>query len=544
MSNLLEVTDLSIQLSQQGKAVELVKGVSFNLRKGSVLGLVGESGSGKSLTALALMNLLDPSVLSVSGSVLFNPDNNPQELLSAERDDLDNIRGSEIAMIFQEPLSSINPNKKCGIQLIEVIRSHRPVDKNIAESSALQLLKDVGLPEPHRIMKSFPHQLSGGQLQRVIIAIAISCSPRLLIADEPTTSLDVTTQKEILELISSLQQKLQMACIFISHDPLVISEVTNEVMVMQNGEIIESGKTRNIFKDPQNPYTKQLVAYAQNIKEGSVLDSEEDKGRTDVLLSIEGLSVSYMLKQSVLLQSKVFLTALNKVSFSVLRGSMHGIVGESGSGKSTLAKCLVGIEQPISGTIKFNEASIYHDGDYVLERQNIQMVFQDPYESLNPRMKVGKSIGEVVKLYDHKDRSINLKHKVNQLLSEVGLDDTFYGRYPHQLSGGQRQRICIARALAADPRILICDEAVSALDISIQEQIIKLLNKLKKTYHLTIIFISHDLSVVRSICDHVTVLCDGRIEENGTVNELFNNPRSQYTQHLLESIPGHKKNIW
>ncbi|NNF34442.1 MAG: ABC transporter ATP-binding protein, partial [Saprospiraceae bacterium] len=363
---------------------------------------------------------------------------------------------------------------------------------------------------------------------------AICGKPRILIADEPTTSLDVTTQKEILRLLKSLQRRLGMSCIFISHDPMVIAEITDEVIVMNKGRLIESGTTDEILSNPHETYTRSLL-------ENSILPLNQDYDTTlrrKCILKITDLTKSYRLKRTTLFKSNVFINALSNISISFEKGSIHGIVGESGSGKSTLAKCVVGLEIPDYGELSYEGQCLFSDKIYVLDRKKIQMVFQDPYGSLNPRMKVGISINEVLKVHKRKISKTELKESALSLFRQVGLDESLVDRYPHQLSGGQRQRVAIARAIAVDPDILICDEAVSALDIPIQAQILQLLISLKDNYNLTIIFISHDLSVIRSISDRVTVLYKGRVEEEGAVNDIFNNPQSEYTQSLISSIPG------
>jgi len=534
MKDALQVTNLSVSLNRMSDSLELVKGISFSLKTGSILGVVGESGSGKSLTALALMNLLDKKVMAVSGNVELITGDTTVDLLSASYESLAGLRGSEIAMVFQEPLTSINPNKKCGNQLVEIIMVHRSLIKSEAEAEALRLMVDVGLEEPTRIMNSYPHQLSGGQLQRVIIAMAICGNPRILIADEPTTSLDVTSQKEILILLKSLQRRLGMSCIFISHDPMVIAEITDEVIVMDKGLIVESGATDEIIKNPSEEYTRSLLE-SRTIPLNQTVETTHKGER---ILIIKDLIKSYQLNRNPLFNGNVFINALSNVSITINKGKIHGIVGESGSGKSTLAKCLVGLEIPDQGEIIFQSQSVYSDQLYRLDRKKIQMIFQDPYGSLNPRMKVGASIYEVLKIHNRKVSRVELKLRVLSLFTQVGLEESMVHRYPHQLSGGQRQRVAIARAIAVGPDILICDEAVSALDIPVQAQILQLLISLKDKYNLTIIFISHDLSVIRSICDRVTVLFKGRVEEEGAVVDIFNHPQTEYTKTLISSIPG------
>lgn len=538
MKDVLKVTDLSVKLKQTSDSHTIISGISFCLKEKTILGLIGESGSGKSLTALTILNLLDDGVMSISGKVELVIGNETINLISGDSKTLNRVRGGEIGMVFQEPSTSINPNKKCGSQLVEVIKTHRPVSNIEAKSKAHRLMVDVGIKEPSRIMNSYPHQLSGGQLQRVIIAMAISGNPAILIADEPTTSLDVTTQKEILLLLKSLQRRLGMSCIFISHDPMVIAEITDEVMVMNHGQIIESGPTDQIIMTPREEYTRSLMESSKVSLNKTNSKTNDIHEQPACILKILNLTKIYQLNRISLFKGNIFINALNNISISINEGSLHGIVGESGSGKSTLAKCLVGLEVPKHGHIYYHGQDLFSDGEYSIGRKSIQMVFQDPYSSLDPRMKIGDSIFEVLKIHNTKNNKRELKLKVMSLLSQVELHKSLMERYPHQLSGGQRQRVAIARSLAVKPDILICDEAVSALDVPVQAQILKLLISLKDEYKLTIIFISHDLSVIRSICDRVTVLYKGKIEEEGSVNGIFENPKSAYTKKLISSIPG------
>lgn len=563
-NSLLNIQDLSIKF-QSGDSEHLaVNKLSLSLNKGDSLGIVGESGSGKSVTSLSVMRLLD-SKAQISGKISFNDQGKELDLLGLDEKALCELRGNKIAMVFQEPMTSLNPVYTCGNQVAEAIIKHQNCSKTSAKAKTLELFEKVLLPDPERMWSSYPHQLSGGQKQRVMIAMAISCSPDLLIADEPTTALDVTVQKEILALLASLQKELNMALIFISHDLAVVSQVCKNVAVLLKGDLVEYGEAEEIFSKPKHAYTKGLLACRPPVDRyykklptvsdftaveqkdvASFLKSLEEpkpdfKSEAKPILEVKNLSTVYPGKKNFFGKPTSYLTAVDQVSFNLYPGEVLGLVGESGCGKSTLGRSIIRLQDADAGEVLYNGENLLSlsAGQMRKRRKDIQIIFQDPYSSLNPRMTVGKAIEEPLAVHNilsRKDR----KQKVLGLLQQVGLEPEHYNRYPHEFSGGQRQRVGIARALALEPKLIICDESVSALDVSVQAQVLNLLNELKERYGLSLIFISHDLSVVKYMSDRIMVMQKGKIVEEGKPNEIYRNPKEQYTATLIESIPSNR----
>ncbi|MDJ0658935.1 MAG: ABC transporter ATP-binding protein [Crocosphaera sp.] len=584
MSDLvLDVSNLRVEFPLQGKPNKVaVDDVSFQLKKGEILGIVGESGSGKSVTSLAIMGLIQTPGKIADGSRIkyYQSSEDYIELTQLESSQWTKYRGKEIAMIFQEPMSAFNPVYTIGYQLTEAIKLHQNVTQDEANIEAIKLLKNVKVlkqtcpnQQATAYLKRYPHELSGGQLQRVMIAMAISCNPQILIADEPTTALDVTVQKGILELLRGLCKDNNIAMIFISHDLGVINEVADDILVMRNGKVLEEGKKEQILRHPQDGYTKGLLACRPPLhirveKLPTVADFLEDKKDTDlskesdliytiiphdeieartkeaeekkVLLSVEKLTVEFGKSAFFGLKSDKF-KAVNNISFKVHAGETLGLVGESGCGKSTLARTILRLIPAADGNVSFEtyEISKKSMSNKWLRnlRKNMQIVFQNPYNSLNPRLTVGQAIAEPMIIHKTQSDSKKRREIVNALLSLVGLEIDTYNRYPHEFSGGQRQRVCIARALALNPRFLICDESVSALDVSVQAQVLNLLKDLQQKLKLTCIFISHDFSVVRFMSDRIMVMNQGEVVEIGEAENIINNPQEDYTKNLLNSIP-------
>ena len=555
---IIEVSDLSVSFFNKEKEVSILNNISFAVKANSITAVVGESGSGKSITSLSIMGLL-PKIISknTSGSIKFNGN----ELTGLNDKEIQNIRGNEIAMIFQEPMSSLNPSIRCGKQVGEIIQRHTKLSKSEIKEEVISLFQKVKLPNPERIYKAYPHQISGGQKQRVMIAMAISCSPKLLIADEPTTALDVTVQKDILELLKTIQKETKMSILFISHDLSLVSEFANEVIVMYKGEIAEIEDTKTIFKSPQHNYTKALIGARpstekrfkklstitdfinNNIDKEVITNSQRQELHKTLyskapILEVINLEKEYYSKAGWFNKPNIF-KAVNDVSFKVFPGETIGLVGESGCGKSTLGNTILQLDKPTSGAIKYNGKDITNLSKQQLRelRREIQIIFQDPFASLNPRIMVGDAIIEPMVVHnigaDHTAR----KKKVFEILSAVGLDESSYYKYPHEFSGGQRQRIGIARTIALEPKLIVCDESVSALDISVQAQVLNLLNILKEQFQFTYIFISHDLAVVKYMADQLLVMNEGEIEERGDADAIFNNPKKDYTKNLINSIP-------
>jgi peptide/nickel transport system ATP-binding protein len=570
---MLNVKNLEIQfLNQEDRSwISAVKEVNFTIEQGKVLAIVGESGSGKSVTSFSIMRLLDESSAKISGELEFNNIN----LLNLTAEEIRDYRGNKISMIFQEPMTSLNPVFTCGYQVQEAIMLHQKSSKAEAKTKTIELFKEVQLPRPEAIFGSYPHQLSGGQKQRVMIAMALSCNPELLIADEPTTALDVTVQKLIIQLLLKLKEERNMSMIFISHDLAVIREIADEVAVMYRGEIVEHGTANNIFHNPQHAYTKGLLAcrpspeillkklpvVADFLKAGEdtglahLLEinqyspAEIKKRRTKLysqqpLLEVKNLCTWYPLQQSFFGKAKDFVKAVDNISFSVFKGETLGLVGESGCGKTTLGRTILRLVEPTSGQIIFdnNDITSFSRSELTRTRKDIQIIFQDPYSSLNPRLTIGNAIMEPLEVHGIFANASQRKAHVLDLLHRVDLKPEHFNRYPHEFSGGQRQRIVIARALALQPKFIICDESVSALDVSVQAQVLNLLRELQEEFGLTYIFISHDLAVVKHISDRMIVMNKGKIEEEGFPEIIYNNPKALYTRKLIEAIPGGSTN--
>lgn len=549
---ILQVRDLTVAFDEH----TVVDKVRYTLKRGRTLGIVGESGSGKSVSSLALLGLL-PKNASVSGSALLNG----TELLGLDEKGFREIRGKRISMIFQEPMTSLNPVQKCGAQVVEMLRLHEKVKYEEARQRALRLFEEVMLPRPEKIFDSYPHEISGGQKQRVMIAMALICNPDILIADEPTTALDVTVQKTILDLLRHLQQKHSISVIFISHDLGVIAQIADEIMVMYRGVVVEQGVAKDILYHPSHPYTCGLLACRPpldsrprrlptveqflNPQQHTSNHGSQDIDRSPAieerqpLLMVRDLNVSYPLKKNFFGRTLKSLKAVNGISFDVYRGETLGLVGESGCGKTTLGRALLRLVDSASGSITYNGQRLDCMSRKELRklRSRIQIIFQDPYSSLNPRMTAGQTIMEPLQTHSIVTSHSERRKKALELMDSVGLRAEWIDRYPHEFSGGQRQRICIARALALNPELVVCDESVSALDVSVQAQVLNLLNDLKEQFGYTYIFISHDLSVVHYLSDRIMVMQEGRIVELADADSLYSNPETPYTKKLLEAIP-------
>lgn len=567
----LQVQDLHIHFKTENGNFHAVKGISLNLEKGEIIGLVGESGSGKSVSSLAFMRLLDKNA-QISGKVFFGE----TDLLSLSEREMQRYRGNQIAMIFQEPMTSLNPVMTCGKQVAETILIHQKIDQKSAKAKTIQLFEEVKLPDPAYTYQKYPHELSGGQKQRVMIAMALACDPTVLIADEPTTALDVTVQKNILELLLKLKNERNMSLIFISHDLAVIGEIADKVLVMYKGEIVEQGPIEKVFLNPKHPYTKGLLACRPSPEiqlsklptisdfvsfnhgkiESSGLAIEDLKSRYKVSLEEISAKRTSLYKQEPLLQinelktwfpkkgdwfkkEKSYAKAVDGVSFEVFPGETFGLVGESGCGKTTLSRTILKLIEPSSGEIIFNKQNITSLSAKEMRplRKDIQIIFQDPYSSLNPVKTVGNAIMEPLQVHQIFNSDQERKDFVLELMQKVGLTPEQFHRYPHEFSGGQRQRVVIARALALQPKLIICDESVSALDVSVQAQVLNLLKDLQKQFQLTYIFISHDMAVVKHMADRMMVMNAGKIEEIGFPESIYNNPEKAYTQKLISAIP-------
>ena len=576
---LLEFKNLVTEFHTEGTIVKAVNGVSFTLNKGETIGIVGESGSGKSVTSLSAMRLIPSPPGKISGGeiIFHKSDGTATDLLAISEEEIRKFRGNDIAMIFQEPMTSLNPVFTCGDQVMEAIILHQKLNKKDAKALTIKLFKEVQLPTPERIFSTYPHQISGGQKQRVMIAMAMSCQPSVLIADEPTTALDVTVQKTILQLMQNLQKEHDMGIMFITHDLGVIAELADKVVVMYKGNIVEQGSVWDIFTNPKHPYTKGLLACRPPLdKRYTFLPTVSDFMKIDENGEIidNGISVSEFTKdlaipeservakhkklysQVPLMQIKNLKTyfpirngffggisdhvkAVDDVTFDVYPGETLGLVGESGCGKTTIGRTIIRLEEPTEGEMIYKGKDIakMNTDELRLFRKDVQIIFQDPYSSLNPRMTIGNAIMEPMQVHGILENDEQRKKKVEELLTRVSLDPTHFYRYPHEFSGGQRQRIGIARALAVNPKFIICDESVSALDVSVQAQVLNLLNELKEEFGLTYIFISHDLSVVKYMSDSMVVMQAGKIEEMGDADQIYNKPATKYTQKLIDAIP-------
>lgn len=570
MQPLLSIQNLSLDFVAESGTVTALKNISFTVNRGEVVALVGESGSGKSVTSLSILQLIpSPPAKYVTGEIFFSEDGNQQiDLLKRDRYQLQDIRGNKISMIFQEPMTSLNPVLTCGDQVMESLLLHKKISKAEAKQRTIEWFERVKLPNPDAMFNRYPHQLSGGQKQRVMIAIAMCCEPVLLICDEPTTALDVTVQKTILGLIKELQEQSNMGVVFITHDLGVVAEIADRALVMYKGEIVEQNSVKEIFTNAVHPYTQALLACrpvnhergkrlpvvsdfldkkseVRNQKSESSLNDEmtiptsDIRHLTPVLLSVKNLSVHFPTKRTIFGKPSSITKAVDDVSFDVYKGETLGLVGESGCGKTTLGRTLLRLIEPTAGKIIYNGIDLTAKKKDELRslRKDVQIIFQDPYSSLNPRMTIGAAIAEPIKVHQLLATDKERKYKVTELLEKVNLKAEHFNRYPHEFSGGQRQRIVIARALALNPSFIVCDESVSALDVSVQAQVLNLLNDLKKEFGFTIIFISHDLSVVRYISDRIMVMNKGKIEESGNADDIYNNPQSGYTKKLIASIP-------
>ncbi|MBR5720044.1 MAG: ABC transporter ATP-binding protein [Bacteroidales bacterium] len=564
---ILTLKDFSLSFLSDEVYKKVVENVSFTVNRGKILGIVGESGSGKTVTTLSLIKLLDyPPARIDSGEAVFTDKNgNETNLLDVPEKSLINFRGHRISCIFQTPMTSLNPSIRCGKQVTEALRIHLHKTKEEAYNETIELFKEVGLPRPEHIFKSYPHEISGGQRQRVMIAIAIACHPDIIIADEPTTALDVSVQKRIINLLKSLQQKHNIAVIMISHNLGIIHEIADYVVVMNKGKVVETGTADDIFNRPQCPYTMGLLACRpplrsrlrhlptiEDIEACSAKDKNfdvkqyidsltiketEPKKFDKPLLTVENLIIRYPKSHNFFGKTTSYVNAVNDISFIIHEGETLGILGESGCGKSTTANAVAGLLKPTSGKIIFKGTDILSINRKEKKQicREIQMVFQDPYSSLNPKLSVGSILMEPLIVHNILDTNSQRMEKIKYLLDKVGLSQSDFYKYPHEFSGGQRQRICIARALTLDPKLLICDEPVSSLDVSVQAKVLNLLQQLMNEFGLSMMFITHDIAVVNHVSDNLIVMKDGAIIEKGTPFDIINNPKEEYTQNLINS---------
>ncbi|NRT13043.1 ABC transporter ATP-binding protein [Flavobacterium sp. 14A] len=555
---LLSVQELAISFKKEGSYTAVIHEINYDLHQNEILGIVGESGSGKSVSSLAIMGLLPKVISKVTHGKIIFAGKSIEELAEG---DLQALRGNDIAMIFQEPMSSLNPSLKCGFQVQEILLQHTSLSKSASKNETLSLFEKVKLPNPEVIFDKYPHEISGGQKQRVMIAMAIACKPKLLIADEPTTALDVTVQKEIIQLLKDIQQETGMSIIFISHDLSLVSDIAHRVLVMYKGAIVEQGAVQQIFKNPQHNYTKALIAsrpsldvrlkrlptiqdfLSNTINTATVSPADRaafhDKLYAQApLLEVVNVDKEYF-STAGFFGKKTGFKAVNNVSFKLYEGETLGLVGESGCGKSTLGNAILQLDKATAGQIIYRGVDITTLDKKAIKklRKEIQIIFQDPYSSLNPRIPVGPAIMEPMKVHGLHKNDKERKAKTIEILERVGLTAAVFNRYPHEFSGGQRQRIGIARTIALQPKLIVCDESVSALDISVQAQVLNLLNELKENFGFTYVFISHDLAVVKYMSDQVLVMNKGEIEEIADADVLYANPQREYTKKLINAIP-------
>ncbi len=579
-SPILTITNLSIEFPADGSVIQAVKQISFNLASGEILAIVGESGSGKSVTSLAIMGLL-PSTARISGEILLQTETSTVNLLNLSPVEQRQYRGKIISMIFQEPMTSLNPVFTCGQQVVEAILLHQSLSQEDAQKRAIALFQEVKLPDPESMIDRYPHQLSGGQIQRVMIAMALAGNPLVLIADEPTTALDVTIQATILDLVRELCDRRQMAILFITHDMGVVSEIGDRIMVMYRGQVVETASVYELFSNPQHPYTKgllncrprpqqrlrrlptvsdfmqvvthetgqieiisqplELIERSPRFAQVAIAD-QQDRTRTllqqSPILSVSHLTKAYPIR-SGLLGRKGVLNAVDDVSFEVYPGETLGLVGESGCGKSTLSRLLLRLIEPTAGEVVFDGRSVFRLNATEMRqlRRQIQIVFQNPYGSMDARQSIASALMEPMIIHGIGTSNHERQRRAISLLERVGLDASALNRMPHEFSGGQQQRICIARTLACEPRFIVCDESVSALDVSVQAQVLNLLKDLQEEFGLTYIFISHDLSVVKFVSDRIMVMNQGKIEEIGSADTVYNHPTRDYTRQLIQAIP-------
>ncbi len=564
---MLTVENLTIQLSSGRKCSNIVEGISFTLEKGDSLGIVGESGSGKTITALSLLRLLPHGMEIDSGDIFYTPVNGQAvNIAILPPEDMRAYRGKIMAMIFQEPMSSLNPSMMCGEQVSEAVRLHTVADRKEAVARTMELFEEVDLPSDRLFYSKYPHQLSGGQRQRVMIAMALAGDPEILLADEPTTALDVTVQQKILELLNRIRKKRGMSHIFISHDLGVIRKVCDRALIMYQGKIVESGRCAEIFSKAEHPYTRGLLACRPRItdsharlpvmkdflespdtlldqKSGSQVEATGEKPvkntNAQVLLEVRDLHSAYIIRKNFLGKTTRSLDAVDHVSFKVNEGETLGLIGESGCGKSTLGRSIIRLVRSRGGNILFRGRSVNELRGKKLNtfRREVQIVFQDPFSSLNPGMRIGRVLTEVMRVHGLNGDRSRREQAAIELLQSVGLQEDHFHRYPHEFSGGQRQRIGIARALATNPKLVICDESVSSLDVSVQAQILNLLNELKESFGLTYLFISHDLAVVKYMSDRIMVMKEGKLVETAGADDLFRNPGDDHTRELINAIP-------
>jgi len=568
---LLDIIQLNVSFTQNNSELKAVENLSFTVNKGEIIGIVGESGSGKSVTAMTIMGLLDRKHAKTNGHVFFyKKDASQEDLLSLTETEMEKIRGQYIGIIFQEPMTSLNPVQKCGLQVAEVLQLHKKLSKKEAKKRVLELFKEVLLPGPEIIYNSYPHEISGGQKQRVMIAMAVCCNPSLIIADEPTTALDVTVQKNVLELLKNIRQKYNISILFITHDLGVVSEIADKVLVMHNGKCLEKNTVSKLFSDPQHAYTKGLLACRPQLEKrlkilptvgtfmqesgsnhkhlSNYLEIISDKEREathkiiyskEPLVRISNLNKHYKTKGNFFGLKHNKFHALKNITFDIYKGETLGLVGESGCGKTTLGRTLLRLIEPSTGQIIFDNIPIHNLKNTALRklRKDIQIIFQDPYSSFNPRHTIEQIITEPMAVHKLIKTKKERREKAIELLEKVGMDEKCLQRYPHEFSGGQRQRIVIARTLSLNPKFIICDESVSALDVSIQAQVLNLLNQLKSEFGFTYIFISHDLSVVKHMADRIIIMKNGEIIEINEADALYKNPVNTYTKELINAIP-------